>query len=121
MLEPLSKVTLRPFLELVYIAFLLAIPVVEILILRKVAADYKDSIQRLRPLERSETEKSSASYPLRLKLTIGLLMFGLISVLWDTRNENQMILPIVLGVAMNLWWIWKFAAPMISLKEPLNG
>jgi hypothetical protein len=116
MLEPLSKVILRPFLELAFLAFLLTISAVEVLILRTAAADYKDSIQLLCPVTSSETAKSFAIYPLWTKLIIGIFIVCLISVLWDTRYDNQMILPMVVGVAMNLWWVWMFAAPRISLK-----
>jgi hypothetical protein len=120
MLEPLSKVTLRPFLELAFLAFLLAISAVEIVILRTAAADYKDSVQQLPQIESVETAKSFAIYPLWTKLIIGIFIFCLISVLWDTRNDNQMIIPMVLGVAMNLWWVWIFAAPRLRLKKPSN-
>jgi uncharacterized protein involved in response to NO len=120
MLEPSSNLTLRPLLELAFFAFLLAISVVEILILKTAAADYKDSIQPLRLFESSEAAKSPAVYPLSSKLIMGIFMFCLISVLWDTRNDNQMILPMVLGVAMNLWWVWMFAVPRISQKKPSN-
>jgi hypothetical protein len=109
---------LRPFLELVYLAFLLFISVVEILILRKAATEYKDSIKPLRPLESPETTKSPAVYPPSSKFIMGIFILCLISVLWDTKNDSQMVLTTVIGVAMNLWWVWMFAAPNLLPKKP---
>lgn len=120
MLEPLSNITLRPFLELAFLAFLLTISAVEILILRTAAVDYKDSVRQFPQVDSVEITKSFMIYPLWTKLIIGIFIFCLISVLWDTRNDNQMILPMVVGVAMNLLWVWIFVAPKISLKKPSN-
>jgi hypothetical protein len=120
MLEPFSNVALRPFLELAFLVFLLTISAVEIRILRMAAEDYKNSIRPLRPVEFPETVKLSAIYPLSQKLMMGIFMFCLVLVLWDTRNDNQMILPMAIGVAMNLWWVWRFATRWLRLNRPAN-
>jgi hypothetical protein len=121
MLAPLSYATLRPFLELAFFAFLLTISAMEILILRTAAAAYKDFIQPPRRGESSKPSKSTAIYPLRLKLVFALFIFCLIMGLWDARNDNQMVLPSVVGVATNFWWVWIFAAPKLRLNEQSNG
>ena len=117
-LAPLANHVLRPYADFAYFAFLLTVVVFEIAILRKTAADYPNSLPLPHPLEANRKPKAAAVYPFHTKLTIGLFMFGLIFVLWDTRNDNHMVLLMVLGVALNLGWVWMFAAPRLRQNAP---
>ena len=117
-LEPFAPVALRTVTELAFFAFLLAITAGEILILRKAATDYRGPIQQIQFLKIS---RSTRIYSRSSKLMMGLFMFCLVFFLWDTRNDNQMLLPMVVGVAMNLWWVWIFAARTLRLRGSAKG
>ena len=119
MLQPLAGVMIRPFLEFAFFVFLLTIAAIEIRILRMAAADFRNSSDPHHPNESSETSRSIPVYSLWSKLTMGIFIFCLVFVLWDTRSDNQMA-PIMsgLGVAMNLWWVWRFATPSLRSNRP---
>jgi hypothetical protein len=82
------------------------------------ASDYRNSLDPFPLAGKSEITKKIKIYPLSSKMMMGGFIFGLVLALWDTRNDNRAGLIMVLGVAMNLWWVWMFATPSLRSNRP---
>jgi len=106
MLKPFVTTTFWPFLDVAFFAFLLAVVVVEILIVRAAAKANWDSGE---PSPTPNGSKLKSLYSLTSKIAMGSLVFGFLLVIWDTRDDNQMVLVVLLGIAMNFWWVRRFA------------
>ena len=116
--EPSTNSAFHPPVEMAFLLFVLAIPVLEILILKRAAREYRDYLPGVVSHASFISRNQMPSILRGSKTMIGFLMLCLVSVLWSTRDNRGMTFPAVLGSAMNLLLIWWFANTKFRFSNP---